>query len=437
MTKPVVAIVGRPNVGKSTFFNRLVGEREAIVHDEFGVTRDRHYGVCHWSGRDFQVVDTGGYLPDNEDAFTAGVREQILLGIAEATVILFVVDVEMGVHALDDMVADLLRRQKKPVILVANKSDNQIRSLNASEFYQLGFEDLYAISSISGTGTGDLLDRIVEYLPEELDEEEEVETPRIAFIGRPNVGKSSMVNALLKTERCIVTDVAGTTRDSIDTPFEYEGEPYILVDTAGLRKRAKIKENIEFYSSIRTEKAIRECDVAVLILDATRSFDDQDMKVLRLAEKFNKGIVILVNKWDLVEEKETQTWKQFEEMIYKRIPQMDYIPILSVSAASGQRVNKLMGLVKEVVEERKKKYSTNELTEYVMKFIGEKPLPMKRGRQLKIQYVSQVKSNPPVFKFFMNHPEDLPPNYRRFIEGKLRERLGFKGVPITMIFRQK
>jgi GTP-binding protein len=415
MTKPVVAIVGRPNVGKSTLFNRLIGEREAIVHDEFGVTRDRHYGICHWNGRDFQVVDTGGYLPDNEDAFTAGVREQILLGIAEATVILFVVDVEMGVHALDDMVADLLRRQKKPVILVANKSDNQIRSLNASEFYQLGFEDLYAISSISGTGTGDLLDNIVELLPEELEEELEVETPRIAFIGRPNVGKSSMVNALLNTERCIVTDVAGTTRDSIDTPFEYEGSPYILVDTAGLRKRAKIKENIEFYSSIRTEKAIRECDVAVLILDATRTFDDQDMKVLRLAEKFNKGIVILVNKWDLVEDKETQTWKQFEEMIYKRIPQMDYIPILSVSATSGQRVNKLMGLVWEVVEERKKKFSTNELTEYV----------------------SQVKSNPPVFKFFMNHPEDLPPNYRRFIEGKIREKFGFKGVPITMIFRQK
>lgn len=437
MTKPVVAIVGRPNVGKSTLFNRLIGEREAIVHDEFGVTRDRHYGICHWNGRDFQVVDTGGYLPDNEDAFTAGVREQILLGIAEATVILFVVDVEMGVHALDDMVADLLRRQKKPVILVANKSDNQIRSLNASEFYQLGFEDLYAISSISGTGTGDLLDNIVELLPEELEEELEVETPRIAFIGRPNVGKSSMVNALLNTERCIVTDVAGTTRDSIDTPFEYEGSPYILVDTAGLRKRAKIKENIEFYSSIRTEKAIRECDVAVLILDATRTFDDQDMKVLLLAEKFNKGIVILVNKWDLVEDKETQTWKQFEEMIYKRIPQMDYIPILSVSATSGQRVNKLMGLVWEVVEERKKKFSTNELTEYVMTFIGQKPLPMKRGRQLKIQYVSQVKSNPPVFKFFMNHPEDLPPNYRRFIEGKIREKFGFKGVPITMIFRQK
>ena len=437
MTKPVVAIVGRPNVGKSTLFNRLIGEREAIVHDEFGVTRDRHYGICHWNGRDFQVVDTGGYLPDNEDAFTAGVREQILLGIAEATVILFVVDVEMGIHALDDMVADLLRRQKKPVILVANKSDNQIRSLNASEFYQLGFEDLYAISSISGTGTGDLLDRIVEYLPEELDVEEEVETPRIAFIGRPNVGKSSMVNALLKTDRCIVTDVAGTTRDSIDTPFEYEGEPFVLVDTAGLRKRAKIKENIEFYSSIRTEKAIRECDVAVLILDATRTFDDQDMKVLRLAEKFNKGIVILVNKWDLVEDKETHTWKQFEEMIYKRIPQMDYIPVLSVSAQSGQRVNKLMNLVKEVVEERKKKYSTNDLTEYVMKFIGERPLPMKRGRQLKIQYVSQVKSSPPVFKFFMNHPEDLPPNYRRFIENKLRDKYGFKGVPITMIFRQK
>lgn len=437
MTKPVVAIVGRPNVGKSTLFNRLIGEREAIVHDEFGVTRDRHYGLCNWNGRDFQVVDTGGYLPDNEDAFTEGVREQILLGIAEATVILFVVDVEMGIHALDDLVADMLRRQNKPVLMVVNKSDNQDRMLVASEFYQLGFDSLFPISSISGIGTGELLDRVVEHLPEESHVEEESDVPRIAFIGRPNVGKSSLVNALLKTERCIVTDVAGTTRDSIDTPFEFEGEPFVLVDTAGLRKRAKVKENIEFYSTIRTEKAIRECDVAVLILDATRSFEDQDIRVLRLAEKFNKGIVILVNKWDLVEDKETQTWKQFEESIYKRVPQFDYVPLLSLSALTGQRVNKLMAIVKEIIEERRKTISTHELTEYVMRFVGERPLPMKRGRQLKIQYASQVKSNPPVFKFFMNQPEDLPPNYRRFIEHKLRDQYGFKGVPITMVFRQK
>ncbi len=437
MTKPVVAIVGRPNVGKSTLFNRLIGEREAIVHDEFGVTRDRHYGSCNWNGRDFQVVDTGGYLPDNEDAFTAGVREQILLGIGEATVILFVVDVEMGIHALDDLVADLLRKQNKPVILVANKADNQDRMLTASEFYQLGIEALYPISSISGIGTGDLLDHVVSLLPEDLELDDESNAPRIAFIGRPNVGKSSLVNALLKTERCIVTNVAGTTRDSIDTPFDYEGEPYVLVDTAGLRKRAKVKENIEFYSTIRTEKAVRECDVAVLILDATRSFDDQDIRVLRMAEKFNKGIIILVNKWDLVEDKETQTWKLFEEMIYKKVPQFDFVPLLSVSAMTGQRVNKLMNAVKELIEERRKTIPTHELTEFVIKFVGERPLPMKRGRQLRIQYVSQVKSNPPVFKFFMNHPEDLPPNYRRFIENKIRERYGFRGVPITMVFRQK
>lgn len=437
MIKPVVAIVGRPNVGKSTLFNRLIGEREAIVHDEFGVTRDRHYGTCSWNGRDFQVVDTGGYLPDNEDAFTAGVREQILLGIAEASVILFIVDVEMGNHTLDDLVADLLRRQQKPVLLVVNKADNQDRMLLASEFYQMGFEFLYPISSISGIGTGDLLDKVVELLPDIEYVEDEYDVPRIAFIGRPNVGKSSLVNALLKTERCIVTDVAGTTRDSIDTPFEFEGEPYVLVDTAGLRKRAKVKENIEFYSTIRTEKAIRECDVAVLILDATRKFEDQDIRVLRLAEKFNKGIIILVNKWDLVEDKETQTWNLFEEMIYKRVPQFEYVPLLSLSAMTGQRVNKLMTVVKEIVEERKKTISTHDLTEYVMKFVGERPLPMKRGRQLKIQYVSQVKSNPPVFKFFMNQPQDLPPNYRRFIEHKLRERYGFQGIPLTMVFRQK
>ena len=433
----VVAIVGRPNVGKSTLFNRLIGEREAIVHDEFGVTRDRHYGRCEWNGRIFQVLDTGGYLPTDEDAFTAGVREQILLGIEEASAILFVVDCEMGIHSLDDMVADLLRRQRKPVLVVANKADNEARMLAASEFYSLGFDRVFPISSISGTGTGDMLDELVSSLPEPEEEPNEESEPRIAFIGRPNVGKSSLVNALLKTDRCIVTDVPGTTRDSIDTRIEFEGRPYVLVDTAGLRKRAKVKENIEFYSTVRTEKAIRECDVAVLLIDAARGFDDQDKKVLAIAERLNKGILIVVNKWDLVEDKETNTWKQYEEAIHGRIPSFRYVPLLSISAMTGQRVNRLMAVIDSILAERGKSIPTHEFTEFVSGMVKDRPMPFKRGRQLRIQYASQVKRNPPVFKFFMNQPEDLPANYRRFIENRIRERYGFMGVPITMVFRQK
>lgn len=435
--RAVAAIVGRPNVGKSTLFNRLIGQREAIVHDEFGVTRDRHYGRCEWNGRIFQVIDTGGYLPVDEDAFTAGVREQILLGIEEASVILFVVDCEMGVHALDDMVADLLRKQDKPVLVVANKADNEGRRLSSAEFYSLGSGEVFPISSISGTGTGELLDEVVRQLPEPEQEQDEVHEPRIAFIGRPNVGKSSLVNALLNTERCIVTDVPGTTRDSIDTRFEYEGRPYVLVDTAGLRKRAKVKENIEFYSTIRTERAIRECDVAVLLIDAVRGFDDQDKKVLAIAERLNKGMLMVVNKWDLVEDKETNTWKQYEEAIHGRIPSFHFVPLLSISAMTGQRVNRLMAVIDSILAERAKTIPTHEFTEFVSGMVKERPMPYKRGRQLKIQYASQVKRNPPVFKFFMNQPEDLPANYRRFIENRIRERYGFMGVPITMVFRQK
>lgn len=433
---PVVSIVGRPNVGKSTFFNRLIGSRKAIVHDEYGVTRDRHYGETFWNGQDFTVIDTGGYLPDEMNVMVVGIREQVHIALEESDVVLFVVDVETGINTLDKSVANLLREQDKPVIVVANKADNEERILNASEFYELGFEDVYPISSISGMGTGDLLDRVVELLPES-EPEPDVSVPKLAFIGRPNVGKSSMFNSLLKDERAIVTNIAGTTRDSINSNLEYNGKEYILVDTAGLRKRTKVKENIEFYSTVRTERAIRECDIAILIVDAMQGFDAQDKRVLREAEKFNKGLIIVLNKWDMVPEKDTNTVREFEEYIYNSVPQLHYVPIITTSAINRKRVTKVIELAQQVIEERKKEIPTPEFNDFIENMLGARPLPMKRGRQLKITYATQVKSNPPVFKFFMNSPHDLPPNYRKFIENKLRERFGFTGVPVTMIFRQK
>ncbi len=433
---PVVSIVGRPNVGKSTLFNRLIGSRKAIVHDEYGVTRDRHYGETFWNGRDFTVIDTGGYLPDEMNVMVVGIREQVHIALEESDVILFVVDVKDGINTLDKSVAELLRQQDKPVLLVSNKADNEERRLNSTEFYELGIDELFPVSSINGTGTGELLDRVVELLPE-ADPEPKTKTPKLAFIGRPNVGKSSLFNAILNDERAIVTNIAGTTRDSINSKLEYNGKEYVLVDTAGLRKRTKVKENIEFYSTVRTERAIRECDIAILLVDAMQGFDTQDKRVLREAEKFNKGLIILLNKWDLVPEKDTNTVKEFEEYIYTTVPQLDYVPILTISALNKQRVHKVIDLAQQVIDERKKEISTSDFNEFIEQMLGAKPLPMKRGRQLKITYATQVKSNPPVFKFFMNSPHDLPANYRKYIENKIRERFGFKGVPITMVFRQK
>ena len=433
---PTVSIVGRPNVGKSTIFNRLVGERQAIVHDEYGVTRDRHYGDSYWNGVDFNIIDTGGYLPDELDTITVGVREQVLIAIEESDVILFVVDAKTGINMLDESVAQILRRQKKPVLLVANKADNEGRRLEASEFYSLGFDELYSISAISGTGTGELMDRIIELLPDHEPEQQE-NIPKLAFIGRPNVGKSSLVNALVDDERCIVTDIAGTTRDTINTYLSFNDKEYTLMDTAGLRKRVKGKENIEFYSTVRTEKAIRECDVAVLILDAERGFDAQDKRVLRQAEEYNKGLIIVWNKWDLIDDKDTHTVREFEKVVYEAVPQMDYIHILTISATNKKRIHKVLELCDEVIEERKKQISTSELNDFIEKTLHKRPLPMKRGRELKIQYGSQVKANPPVFKFFMNSPQDLPANYRRYLENQIRETYKFTGVPITMVFKQK
>ncbi|MFV1885006.1 MAG: ribosome biogenesis GTPase Der [Balneola sp.] len=433
---PVVSIVGRPNVGKSTIFNRLIGERKAIVHDEYGVTRDRHYGESYWNGRDFTVIDTGGYLPDDMDVMVVGIREQVHIALEESDVVLFIVDSDTGMNTLDKSVSNLLRQQDKPVLVVSNKADNDERRFNSTEFYELGFEEVFPISAISGSGTGELLDRVVELLPESIPEEED-SAPKLAFVGRPNVGKSSLVNALLNDERCIVTDIAGTTRDTINSKFNFNGKDYILVDTAGLRKRVKVKENIEFYSTVRTERAIRECDVAILILDAVRGFEDQDKRVLREAEKFNKGLIIVLNKWDLIEDKDTNTVKEFEDYIKESVPQLSYVPILTISAVNKKRIHKVIELADHVIMERAKQISTSELNNFLENILRDRPLPMKRGRQLKIQYITQVKNDPPVFKFFMNNPQDMPPNYRRYIENKIRDKYQFTGVPITMVFRQK
>ncbi|MGD8427523.1 MAG: ribosome biogenesis GTPase Der [Balneolaceae bacterium] len=433
---PVVSIVGRPNVGKSTIFNRLIGSRKAIVDDQYGVTRDRHYGESFWNGREFNVIDTGGYLPDETDVMISGIREQVHIAIEESDVILFVVDSEAGITSLDDAVAKLLRQKETPVLLVANKADNEKRELDANEFYALGFEELYTISALSGRGTGDLLDRIVELLPEKKDEKK-ASIPKLAVVGRPNVGKSSFVNALLNDERCIVTDIPGTTRDSINSKLIYNGREYILIDTAGLRKKAKVKENVEFYSTVRTDRALKECDVAVLMLDAMRGFEEQDKRILREAEKYNKGIVLVLNKWDLVPDKDTHVHKEFEEYVYSRVPMMNYVPIISISALNRKRIHKVIDVANEVLEERKKTISTPDFNNFMARILKEKPLPIRRGVPLKIKYATQVKSNPPVFKFFMNIPEELPANYRRFIENKIRKEYGFKGVPITMTFKQK
>lgn len=433
---PVVSIVGRPNVGKSTIFNRLIGSRKAIVDDEYGVTRDRHYGESYWNGRKFTVIDTGGYLPDKTDVIVEGVREQVYIALEESDVVLFVVDTEAGITSLDQSVAHMLRQQEKPVLVVPNKADNEEQRLNASEFYALGFEELYPISALSGTGTGELLDRLVELLPEE-EPEEEHEHPRLAIIGRPNVGKSSFVNAMLDDERCIVTDIPGTTRDSINSRLIYNGKEYILVDTAGLRKRRKVKENVEFYSTVRTDRALRKCDVAILMIDAMQGFEAQDKSILREAESYNKGIVIVLNKWDLVPDKETNLLKEFEEYIYAQIPNMTWIPIVSISATNRKRIGRVIDMADLVMQERQKGISTPDFNNYLQNILKERPLPIKRGQALKIKYGTQVKSNPPVFTFFMNLPSELPPNYRRFIEKKIREKYGFMGVPITMRFKQK
>jgi GTP-binding protein len=433
----IVAIVGRPNVGKSTLFNRLVQRREAIVDSVSGVTRDRHYGKSDWNGKEFSVIDTGGYIIGSDDIFEEEIRKQVKLAIEEADLIVFVVNVEDGITPMDAEVAKVLRKVKKPIFTVVNKVDNAMREPDAVEFYNLGLGGYFTIASINGSGTGDLLDALTEKMPavEEVDLEEE-ELPRFAVVGRPNAGKSSFINALIGQDRNIVTNIAGTTRDSIDTKYNRFGFDFNLVDTAGIRKKSKVKEDLEFYSVMRAVRSIEYSDVIVLIVDATRGFEGQDQSIFWLAEKNRKGVVILINKWDLID-KETNTLRDFETMVRKQIEPFTDVPIVFISALTKQRLFKAMETAVEVFEKRKKKIPTSKLNDVMLEIIKNYPPPATKGKYVKIKYCMQLPTKTPQFAFFCNLPQYVRDSYKRFLENKLRELYDFSGVPITIYFRQK
>lgn len=432
----IVAIVGRPNVGKSTFFNRLTESRDAIVEETSGVTRDRNYGTSEWGGKSFSVIDTGGYVIGSDDVFEEEICKQVALAIDEADQIVFVVDAMEGLTDMDKDVADLLRRCKKPVYLVANKVDTPNKIAEASEFYQLGLGTVYTISAINGSGTGEILDDLATKMDDEV-EEEKHELPRIAFVGRPNVGKSSLINALLGIDRNIVTNVAGTTRDTIYTRFNAFNFDLELVDTAGLRKKGKVYENIEFYSTLRSVRAIEKADVCVLMIDAQGGIESQDLNIIHLIQKHKKGLVIAVNKWDTIE-KETNTHLAFEEQIRKRIAPFTDVPIVFTSVINKQRIHKTLEIAVQVYNNRTRKISTSQLNENLQEIIAQTPPPTAtRGRQIKIKYITQLKTYYPSFVFFCNRPQDMKDSYKRFLEKHIRNLWNFEGVPITMYFREK
>lgn len=431
----IVAIVGRPNVGKSTFFNRLIQRREAIVDAVSGVTRDRHYGKSDWNGKEFSLIDTGGYIVGSDDVFEAEIDKQVELAIDEADAIVFMVDVESGVTGMDEDVAKLLRKVNKPVFLAVNKVDNAKRAEDAVEFYSLGLGEYYTIASINGSGTGELLDALVDALPEKEDRVED-ELPRFAVVGRPNSGKSSFINALIGEERYIVTDIAGTTRDSIDTKYNRFGFEFNLVDTAGIRRKSRVKENLEFYSVMRSVRAIEHSDVCLLVCDATRGFDGQVQNIFWLAERNRKGVVILVNKWDLVE-KDNKTIKNFEKFIRKQIEPFTDVPIVFISALSKQRIFKAMETAVEVYNNRSKRIKTSKLNEILLPIIENYPPPAYKGKYVKIKYIMQLPTPQPQFAFFCNLPQYVKEPYKRFLENKLREHFDFHGVPVSVYMRKK
>jgi GTPase len=436
-----IAIVGRPNVGKSTLFNRLVGQRKAIMDNESGVTRDRHYGYGDWIGKNFTVIDTGGYVHNSEDIFEGEINKQVKLAIEESDVILFMVDAEAGVHGLDEEFAHVLRRyiSKKPIYMVANKADTNLRANGVGEFYSLGLGDgeIYAISSANGHGTGELLDAVVANFDEPGEEEPESEIPRIAVVGRPNVGKSSLVNLLLGEDRSIVTAIAGTTRDSISARYNAFGKEFILVDTAGLRRKAKVSEDVEFYANMRSLRALEECDVCIVMLDASRGIEAQDVNIITLADKNRKGIVILVNKWDLVENKETNTSKEFEAKILEKIAPIAYIPVVFISVLNKQRVHKAIETAIEVYHNKRRKIPTSQLNDVMLKEIEKYGPPALKGKMIRIKYVTQLPTHNPVFAFFANLPQYVQTNYVRYLENRMREHFDFTGVPIGILFRKK
>jgi GTPase len=432
----IVAIVGRPNVGKSTLFNRLTGERKAIVDDVSGVTRDRHYGTSDWNGVDFTVIDTGGFVPQSSDIFEAAIREQVHIAIDEADVLLFVVDVMSDVHPLDEEFSLILRKSKKPVVLVINKVDNDRLSLESSVFYSLGFNEFFEISANTGSGTGELLDKVTAILKELPPDNKDQDLPRIAIVGRPNVGKSSLINALTGIDRNIVTDIAGTTRDSIDTPYKAFGKEFILTDTAGIRRKSKVSENIEFYSVMRSLRALENSDVVVLILDATLGIEAQDLNLFWMAHRQGKGIVVLVNKWDLVE-KETNTHVTFAEDIRGRTSPFIDFPIIFISAHSKQRIFQAMETILDVYEHLTFKCSTPELNNYILPIMETNPPPSTKGKSVKIKYVTQLRTKRVAFVFFCNLPQYVPDSYARFLENKLREHYNLTGIPVSVFFRKK
>ena len=431
----IVAIVGRPNVGKSTLFNRLIGERQAIVDEQSGVTRDRTYGKSEWNGVEFNVIDSGGYIQGSEDVFEAEIRKQVEISIDEATLILFVVDVTSGIMGPDEVVANLLRRSEKPILVVVNKVDNAERIADATEFYSLGLGEYFCISSINGSGTGELLDAAVKHLNTEK-EEVQSDIPRFAIVGRPNVGKSSLTNALLGEDRNIVTDVAGTTRDSIDSHYSSFGFEFTLVDTAGIRKKKSVHEDVEFYSVLRSLRAIESADVCILMIDATQGFEHQDMAIFGLAKKNHKGVVILVNKWDLVE-KDTMSTKKYTEFIQSKIAPFKDVPVLFVSALTKQRIHKALETAVTVYQNRGRKISTRKLNDLMLPIMEATPPPSVKHHYIKIKYVTQLPTHFPAFAFFCNHPKYVREDYRRFLENKLRENYDFNGVPIEIYMRKK
>ena len=434
----VVAIVGRPNVGKSTLFNRLTETRQAIVNEEAGTTRDRQYGKVEWTGRDFSLIDTGGWVINSEDVFEGEINKQVQVAIEEADVILFVVDVLTGATDLDDDVAKILRRSKKTVILVVNKADNYDSHALAAEFYSLGLGDPYCVSAINGSYTGDLLDRIVEVMPADKDEELEEELPRIAIVGRPNAGKSSLLNAFIGEERQIVTEIAGTTRDSIYTKYDKFGLNFYLVDTAGIRKRGKVNEDLEYYSVIRSIRAIENSDVCVLMLDATRGVESQDLNIFSIIQKNKKGLLVCVNKWDLVEDKSQESIKTFIKAIQNRFAPFVDFEILFISALTKQRIFKVLEKAKEVYDNRQKRIPTAKLNEVMLPIIEKTPPPALKGKYIKIKYITQLPGGHiPSFVFFCNLPQWVKEPYRRFLENKMRENWDFSGTPIQLFMREK
>jgi len=433
----IVAIVGCPNVGKSTLFNRIIKRREAIVDSISGVTRDRNYGKSEWDGQEFSVIDTGGYIQDSDDVFESEIRKQVELAIEEADVILFVVDVETGVTAMDLEIAKLLRKETKPILLVVNKVDNALRQADTFEFFNLGLGDIIPISGNSGSGTGELMDALINAFPQkDQTEKQEDNLPRFAVVGRPNAGKSSFINALIGEERYIVTDIAGTTRDAIDTKYKRFGFEFNLVDTAGIRKKSKVKEDLEFYSVMRSIRAIEHSDVCLLLIDATRGFEGQDQSIFWLAQRNRKGIVILVNKWDLVE-KETMTTKQYEDRIRKQIEPFTDVPIVFVSSLTKQRLLKALEIAVQVYQNRKQRISTSKLNGLMLDIIKNQPPPALKGKYVKIKYCTQLPTPTPQFVFFANLPQYVKEPYKRFLENRLRENYSFSGVPIDIYVREK